>query len=306
MNFNENENNSNSLKSYSELEFSQNMSATQTEFKKYFNFFEFAPIALWIEDFSKVKKYIDKIAAENNTNTKSYILQNAAIIPELASMVKIKEANEAAVKLYKAKSKKDLLNNLDKCFTEDSNKGFGNMVADLLVGKTETEVETFNYNFNGERIDILIKFKVASGCENTLENVIVSVEDITERKKAKLALIDSQNRYIEAQSIARIGSWSFDYKTNELHWSDEVYNLLAIKKEENRLSLNFYLSFVHEEDRDEVGDFSIATLLKSPVKLIKYRIVTANNEIKYIQEKRTVTIEKGRITRIVGIGQDIT
>mgnify|MGYP000267926883 FL=1 len=105
--------------------------------EKYELFFEYSPISLWIEDFSKVKSYLNKIAKESNLDINSYLSNYPKIIPELVSMVEIKEVNESAVKLYNASSKEHLLKNIQKVFTEKSNIAFSKLLLDgLLASKT--------------------------------------------------------------------------------------------------------------------------------------------------------------------------
>ncbi|AOW20959.1 PAS domain S-box protein [Urechidicola croceus] len=169
----------------------ENKSTLKAMNDKYFTFFEYAPIALWIEDFSSVKRYIDGIVQANNTTIPEFIEANPHITSHLASLVTVKEVNNAAVSLYKAKSKKDLIQNLEKVFTPDSNRGFERLVVDLLCGKTENSVETINKTFSNDIINILIKVKIADGSEESLEQVIVSVEDITERVKTRNVLIEN-------------------------------------------------------------------------------------------------------------------
>ena len=123
----------------------------------YFNFFEYAPIALWIEDFSKAKLFIEKKIKEQNTDLITLLNKNPHYIPELASLGTIKDVNATPVEIYKAKSKKELLNNLNIVFTEKSNEGFAKLIIDVLLGKTETELETVNKTIKGEEFDILIK-----------------------------------------------------------------------------------------------------------------------------------------------------
>ena len=48
--------------------------------KEYYNFFDYAPVALYIEDFSKVKKFIEEKANEANLCLESYLSQNQQII----------------------------------------------------------------------------------------------------------------------------------------------------------------------------------------------------------------------------------
>ena len=276
------------------------------EKEKYLTFFEHAPVALWIEDFSKVKKYIDNVAKENNTDVKSYILANPNIVEKLGSLVTIKDINKTALNLYKAKTKQELLANLDRTFTQKSGKAFSKLLVDILEGINETETETVNNTLDGEEFNVAIKFKVIDGSQDTLENVVVSVENITERIKSRKALADSESRYKESQEVAKIGSWFYDYNEKNLHWSDEAYNLLGIKNQKENLSIKFYLSYVHDDDKKQVKNFNPKFLIKNPNQNLKYRIITEQGAIKHINEKRSIVIENGKILKIVGICQDVT
>ena len=89
--------------------------------------------------------------------------------------VKIKDINSKTVELYKAKSKKDLLENLNKVFTEKSHEGFSNLLINVLKGQTEVEIESVNRTLEGKEFNVLIKLKVAIGSELTLKNIIVSI-----------------------------------------------------------------------------------------------------------------------------------
>ncbi|WP_456378890.1 PAS domain S-box protein [Lutibacter sp.] len=280
---------------------------TNKELKnKYFSFFEHIPIALWIEDFSRVKTYFEKIKHTNITDVKSYITNNPKIIQDLNSLIVIKEVNATAVKLYKAKNKQDLINNALKIFNEKSQAGFSKLLLDILTDKKESSVETINKTLTGEDINVLVKFSVEEDSKETLENVIITIEDITERIKTSKKLAKSEKRYREAQEIAKIGSWNYKFSTNKIHWSDEVYKLMEIKPQSKSLTLDFYLSHIHMEDRNSVKNFSIDFLLKNPLQNLQYRIITKKGNIKYINEKRSVQLKNGRIVKIIGICQDIT
>tara|TARA_R110001583_G_scaffold103863_3_gene251157 strand:- start:44375 stop:48454 length:4080 start_codon:yes stop_codon:yes gene_type:complete len=274
--------------------------------EKYFTFFNHAPISLWIEDFSKVKQYAAKLAKEHNTTIKSFLQNNPTIIPELALLVSIKDVNNTALKLYNAKSKEELLSNLNKIFTEKSKEGFAKLIVNVLIGEKKTEIETINKKINGEEFDVLIKFEVIEGSEETLENVVVSVENITDRVKNRKALAESEKRYKESQEIAKIGSWFYCFDTKNLHWSEETYKMLGIEHKNQNLNLEYYLSFIHNDDKKIVEDFTYSSLLKNPNQNLKYRIYTKQGELKYIHEKRSSIIAHGKVVRIVGICQDIT
>jgi PAS domain S-box-containing protein len=278
----------------------------QSNNQKYFNFFEHAPIALYIEDFSKLKEYVEEKAKENNVDLHTYLINNREVIKQLHHLVIIKEVNATAVKLYKAKSKEALLTNLEQVFTPESADGFYKLVVDILSGKDEATVETINKTFEGDRFHILIRFNVQNSNDKSLSNVIVSVEDITQRVETTKAFEISEKRYKESQEIAKMASWFYDYETKQLYWSEEVYKMVGLAPFSAELNLDLYLSFVLEEDHKIVNDFSFENLISNPNQTLNYRIITKTGEIKHLFEKRSITVNNGKIERIVGICQDIT
>ncbi|KUO67692.1 MAG: hypothetical protein APF83_05705 [Lutibacter sp. BRH_c52] len=200
--------------------------------KKYFTFFEYAPISLWIEDFSEVKKKIDVLVKEGNTNIKTFITENPETLTKLASLINVKEVNNAAVKLYNAKNKEDLLDNLPKVFTENSNTGFTKLLVDILLGKKETEIESVNKTLDGIEINTLVKFNVIDGSEDTLENVIVSVENITERVQNEQKLNIAQNFLSNTLASIKDGLVILDRDSNYIYVNEKAADLLGKNAQE--------------------------------------------------------------------------
>ncbi|MDO9137102.1 MAG: PAS domain S-box protein [Lutibacter sp.] len=279
---------------------------TSLSHNMYLTFFEQAPVALWVEDFSKAKLYLEKIAKKNNTDVVSYISENPKFIKQLIDLIEIKDINDAALKLYKASTKQELLQNLKLVFAKKSYRGFSKLVVAILLGETVTEIESINKTLLGEEFDALVKYKVSAGSETSLENVIVSIENITDSVKARKAVLDSEYRYKEAQSLAKIGSWFHNFETDESHWSDEAYKILGLVPGQDFLNFAYFISCVHPEDQEFTQDFSTESFLKNPIQNLQYRIITAGGELKYISEIRRAIIENQRIVKIIGIGQDIT
>ena len=74
------------------------------------------------------------------------------------------------------------------------------------------------------------------------------VKDITERKNTEESLKRCGMRLIEAQAMARIGSWEVNLIQNVHTWSDEVYNIFAIGKSDIDPSTSAFLSFIHPDN----------------------------------------------------------
>ena len=92
--------------------FDKNFNVFNSQFAKYKSFYDSAPIALWIEDFTNAKKYLEEIAENHNTTPKKYLKENPEITYQLAQLVEVVDANQTAVTMHKASSKEELLKNL--------------------------------------------------------------------------------------------------------------------------------------------------------------------------------------------------
>jgi PAS domain S-box-containing protein len=77
------------------------------------------------------------------------------------------------------------------------------------------------------------------------------IRDITERKKAEIAIQVSEARLKEAQRVAHIGNWEWKPKTNELYWSDENYRIFGLNPDISP-SLNTFFNIIHPDDLESV------------------------------------------------------
>lgn len=276
--------------------------------KKYFTFFENAPISLWIEDFSEVKKHIDALVKESNTDIKTYIINNPETLTKLASLVTVKDVNNAAVKLYKAKSKEDLLDNLPKVFTENSNTGFTKLLVDILLGKKEAEVESVNKTLDGHEINTLVKFNVIDGSEDTLENVVVSVENITDKKETENKINNAYNIINKSSSVAFLCKNEWDFPIEFA--SENTINLFGYSHTELITGTVKLYQLIYKDDLEWVSEAFIKFIKdekSNELKLPPFRVFTKNGDIKWIRANIDVIRNNAdKITHIQGISEDIT
>jgi signal transduction histidine kinase len=164
---------------------------------RYRNLFENSPISLWEEDFSGAKEYLSEIRASGIEDFSLFFSENPDKLHECVGRVKILEINTATVELHGASSKEELLGSLGKLFTEDALYVFREEMVALAEGATHFESEAKLITLGGEVKNILMTLIVPKGYEESLERVIVSMLDLTDRKLAEEILLNQKEELSE-------------------------------------------------------------------------------------------------------------
>ena len=80
---------------------------------------------------------------------------------------------------------------------------------------------------------------------------LVIASDVTEQRRAQRALAEAKEKLSNAQSLARVGSWEWDPATQDLRWSDELFRMLGLSRDQ-KPSFDLWVPLLHPEDRDRV------------------------------------------------------
>jgi PAS domain S-box-containing protein len=168
--------------------------ALQESEKRYRSLFEDSPISLWEEDFSEIKRYIDKLKRTGVKNFKKYFESHPKEITKCAAMVRVLDINQPTLKLFKAKSKEEIRRGLNKTFLKESYEAFRNEMIAIAEGKKVFETEAVTQTLKGVQNNVLIRWTVAPGYEKTFSKVLVSIIDITERKKAEETVRENEEQ----------------------------------------------------------------------------------------------------------------
>ena len=134
---------------------------------------------------------------------------------------------------------------------------------------------------------------------------IVFIADITERKKIEETLNSKTAQLIEAQRVANIGSWEWDFLNKEMYRSEELCRIYGASREE--LSEDIDHKFVHPADKAYVKKVMQKALQDhSPFNLF-FRIIRPDGSERILNSKGKVfTNVKGEVIRLVGTSQDVT
>ncbi len=163
--------------------------------------FENSPAAIWEEDFSEVKSFLDNLKKEGVADFEIYSSEHPETVRQCAELTRIVDVNQAAIALHEATSKEELLRSLLNTFTPASFETFRKELICLWNGGTEMTQDAVVKTLAGEPRDVTIRFSVCPGFEETLSKVLVSMADITERKRdeeEKSTLNDIFNVFLTA------------------------------------------------------------------------------------------------------------
>jgi PAS domain S-box-containing protein len=134
------------------------------------------------------------------------------------------------------------------------------------------------------------------------------VQDITERKLAEEQLRQSERQLAEAQHIARVGSWSWDLRSNNVTWSDELYRIFGVHPQTfNPAYEDTIMESIHPEDRALVRSVIESSLKTQESFSFYYRILRPDGEERVIHSRgEIVSDEHGNPIRMLGTAQDVT
>lgn len=149
---------------------------------RYRSLFEDSPISLWEEDFSDIKTEIDRFKSLGIKNFHEFFASNQDVVRQLMGKIKVINVNQATIKLFKASTKENLIDNVQSIIKPESVPTNGEIYASLAEGEFQCIGEIHHIDFLGNNIYSVLRLSIAPGYEETWEKVFISVIDITERK----------------------------------------------------------------------------------------------------------------------------
>jgi PAS domain S-box-containing protein len=122
-----------------------------------------------------------------------------------------------------------------------------------------------------------------------------------------LQVADAQRQLDVVQQITHIGSWEWDRASGAVTWSDELYRIYGLVPRSRPITLDFFLSFVHEADQHLVRTSIAAAIERGGRFHWSERIVRADGSIRTLDTVGEAHRgEDGRVAGLVGTCRDVT
>ena len=274
--------------------------------QRYRALFEDMPIAIWEEDLSQVKSYLEALKQQGVTDFRTYFTTRPDALLECAGLIKVLDVNNAAVRMFEADSKEQLIESTDNEVSQGEREHLHEFFADIAEGQTSNSWEGADKTLTGRPVEIHLSWSVAPGKQEDDLRLVVTTRDITERRQAEKALQQSQNRYrtlIETQTEF-IVRWK---PGGTRIFANEAYCRYFALTPEQALS-NSFMPLIHEGDRQSVEEKNHRLLSgASKVETEAHRVIKPDGTIGWQEwTDQAIYDEDGKLIELQSVGRDIT
>lgn len=162
--------------------------------ERYRTIFNTMPVSIWEEDFSKIHTALKDLESHGVTDLRAYLEEHPKFIDQVMERIEVKDVNAQTLKMFGAESKEELLSSYKEVLTPETREILREEILAIHEGKTFFEGETVNRTLQGEKLNVLFTMTIPSEEEN-LNSVLVSMMDITERKRAEESLAEQEEKF---------------------------------------------------------------------------------------------------------------
>jgi PAS domain S-box-containing protein len=291
-----------SLKKESE----ERIKKTETRFK---SLFDDSPLPLREEDFSAVKNYLLELNLinENKKIVSNYLYGNPEVVNKCNSLVQLINVNNACLKLHKVKTREELINNKPNLIDLKSTDYFIEHLIAITQGKKQFSIDSRIKNAEGEYRDVNLRWNVIRGYGKTYERIIVSTEDITQRRATEKIILDTKKRVESLINTVDGIVWERDIESFSFTFiSKKVVSILGYTPEEWLANHTFWVDHIYTEDKEWVKNYRNVQTDANLNHDLEYRMVAKNGTVVWLRDIVNIVFENGKAVSLRGIMIDIT
>lgn len=162
--------------------------------RRFRGLFEYSPVAVWELDWGEVLALLRERIPVDGPDVPGYLDANPDLLAEAAARVSVRGVNQASVDLFEATSADALSAALPGLLTRNLEPAFRQMLGAIHDGRTLLDLDTSLQTLQGHDRSITLRLAVPPGHESSYSRVLISIVDLTERKRLEKEILEISNR----------------------------------------------------------------------------------------------------------------
>ena len=139
------------------------------------------------------------------------------------------------------------------------------------------------------------------------QNIFAVCRDLTEIKEHEDTLLRQKEQLSEAQEIGRMGHWRWKIGGDLINFSDQIYRIFGVSRDQFEPSLDAINSVLHRRDRGRMAQAFQRAMIEQKDYEMEFRILHPNGQSRFILlQGRCEMDADGDVAALFGIMQDIT
>ena len=147
--------------------------------------FNLAPMAMWIQDFSAVKKIFQQWQDEGIEDLEQYLLEDPERLQPCLRVIKTIQVNQSTLELYDAADLNEILESFARLHYEKISIEKVKFFVALWNKEAQCICPSINFTCKGKQIDILLKASVLPGYEDSWERLLLTTENVSDYQNAR-------------------------------------------------------------------------------------------------------------------------
>jgi signal transduction histidine kinase len=251
----------------------------------YRDIFDEAPGALWIEDWSRIKQMIDRLAEEGVEDWHAYFANNHDRLAEAYDLAIVLECSNANLEIYGASSTEALVvaTRAGQVVPAQLDE-FAESLIGVIEGRPSGINESLDDRMDGTKFLLRSQYVIPPAHRHDWSRIIYSLEDVTDRRRA-----EEEVQRLNEELERRVKNRTKELRESEMRLRDALEALPAgfsLYDREDRLILcnGIYEDYVfHDMDSVPLGA-TFEEILKEKISRGHYP-ETAGREAEWLAER---------------------
>ena len=279
--------------------------------RRYQDIFEGTGVALCVLDLSGLPEYLRQLQLSSSEELSQRLIHRPVQLKGLLHQLRITEVNQVASSLLRAESAEKVWQQLiEGC--PRSSTGIGvQLISAVLDGLPQLELEILLPDADGHDQHLWLVVRLPEQPED-FNAVILSINDITNRKQTELALQERESFWSDVVRTVPDHLYVQDITTRRMIYSNHhLGQTLGYTREDlQQMGEYFWEILLHPEDTECYEHMRLNWTQQSDSGMTECQLRFRDRRGGWrrfdIREQALAPDKNGRVTRIIGVAKDIT